>query len=642
MHERWWRQIMEHSPNLIVGVDREARIVLFNRRAEQLTGYKAEEVIGKHWVPTFIPVERREHAYLVWHDIVDHMRVDHQNENEIVTKSGERRLVNWSNMVLRDGDQLEMVLSIGTDITEHRQAEEQRALLAIAVEQTGDAVVVTDTAGTIQYVNPTFEALTGYRREEAIGQNPRILKSGKQDLGFYQNLWATITAGETWQGRMVNKRKDGSLYTEETTISPVRNAEGEIVHFVAVKRDITEHLRDSQEKARLQAQLESAQRLEAIGRLAGGVAHDFNNLLNVIKGFGELALRRLHPQDPVYQYIEQIMAAEERAERLTRQLLAFSRKQALEPEVLDLNELIRDVAKMLERLIGEDIALELHLAENLGRVLVDPGQMEQVLMNLAVNARDAMPVGGTLVIETANVTLDEAYTASHAEVEPGDYVLMAVSDTGIGMDEKVKAQIFEPFFTTKDRDRGTGLGLSTVYGIVKQSRGSIWVYSEVGQGTTFKIYLPVTEAMPEPVVEKPEEEVRAVESEASILVVEDEADLRQVIREILSHVGYKVTVAANGGEALLLVEEEGLRPDLLITDVVMPRMNGKQLVDRLRRTQPGLRVLYISGYTDNAIVHQGILDPGAPFLQKPFGLQELGDRVQQILSGEQPRPRRWQ
>lgn len=630
--------IIEHAPILIVGLDRESGIVLFNRYAEELTGYRAEEVIGREWVSTFIPVERRQRTYQVWHDIVDHMRVDHRNQNEILTKAGERRLLDWSNMVLTEEGELRMVVSMGVDITERRQADADRARLMTAVEQVADAIAVTDASGAIQYVNPAFSNLTGYDREEVLGQNPRILKSGRQDLAFYEALWAAITAGRNWKGTIVNKRKDGSLYVEETTISPVRNEEGEIVNFVAVKRDISERLRMEEEREKLEERVRSAQRLEAVGRLAGGVAHDFNNLLNVILGYGDLALQQLHPQDPLRANLQQMIAAGQRAAALTRQLLAFSRRQALEPKVLNLNDLIRNLEKLLGRLIGEDIALELALAQDLGRVLADPGQVEQVIMNLVVNARDAMPDGGKLLIETANVELDEAYAARHPEVEPGQYVMLAVTDTGCGMTEAIMDRIFDPFFTTKDRDKGTGLGLSTVHGIVKQSGGSIWVYSEVGRGTTFKVYLPRTEMQPQRAAAQ-QAEVRPSEGGEHILVVEDEGSLRELMGDMLSRLGYRVTLAANGGEALLLVEE-GLRPDLVITDVVMPHINGKQLVDRLRRTQPDLKVLYTSGYTANAIVHHGVLDPAMPFIQKPFGMQELSAQVQRALQTGGPGARK--
>ncbi|MFN8453419.1 MAG: PAS domain S-box protein [Anaerolineae bacterium] len=345
--------------------------------------------------------------------------------------------------------------------------------LSAAIEQATDTVMITDAAGAIVYANPAFEKVTGYSRAEVVGQNPRILKSGYQDHDFYAQLWATISAGQVWSGRLVNKRKDGSIFTEEATITPVRDDNGTIVNYVAVKKDVTE-------KLRLEEQLLQSQKMDAIGQLAAGVAHDFNNLLTIIIGYSEsLLTRRLNDHDSARKDIERIKRAGERASALTRQLLAFSRKQPLQLQRLNLNAVMTDLEKMLHRLIGENIAILIVPAPDLAWVLADAGQMEQVLLNLAVNARDAMPRGGDLIFETANVILDETYTRQHAEVIPGPYVMLAVSDTGTGMDKETISHIFEPFFTTKEQGKGTGLGLAMAYGIVKQSGGHIWVYSEI-------------------------------------------------------------------------------------------------------------------------------------------------------------------
>lgn len=517
-------------------------------------------------------------------------------------------------------------------IIERKRAETEVERLTAAIEQTGETILVTDSTGTIQYVNPAFETVTGYTRFEAIGQTPRLLKSGKQDLSFYQSLWETITDGRIWQGRLVNKRKDGALYTEEATISPIRDGSGQIVSYVAVKRDITEHLRISEEQARLHEQLQQAQKMESIGRLAGGVAHDFNNLLSIILGYGDIIYQKLHPGDPLREEVEEILKAARRSVDLTRQLLAFSRKQTLQPAVLDINEVIRNIEKMLRRLIGEDIDLDLSLARDLSHVKVDPGQIEQVIMNLAVNARDAMPTGGKLLIETGQVELDETYAQNHPGVSSGEYVMLAISDTGCGMDKEILSQIFDPFFTTKEKGKGTGLGLATVYGIVKQSGGNIWVYSEPGQGTTFKIYLPVTDDQPMVIAREVAQEDSSGNGEC-ILVVEDEAALRAFLEAILAKSGYKVALAANGGEALLMIEEKVVKPDLVITDVVMPGMSGSILVERLRRNQPNLKVLFMSGYTDNAIFHHGVLNQGTPFIQKPFTRRDIVEKIRSVLRG---------
>jgi len=367
-------------------------------------------------------------------------------------------------------------------LEDQKRAETERERLTMAIEQAAEMVLVTDIHGAIQYVNPAFESVTGYTRAEAIGRNPSLVKSGVQDQAFYRGLWETITAGKTWRGRMVNKKKDGTLYTEESTISPVRDAAGVVTSYVAVNRDITHDLD-------LEAQFLQSQKMESIGRLAGGVAHDFNNCLNVIQGFTQLCLGRLREDDPLASDLGQVAKASERAAGLTRQLLAFGRKQVLQPEQINLNQTIADMEKMLRRIIGEDVDLVLVLAPNLGLVKADPGQIGQVIMNLAVNARDAMPKGGTLTIVTGNLELDAEHAARHEGIEPGHHVVVAITDSGIGMDGQTMARLFEPFFTTKEQGKGSGLGLSTAYGIVKQSGGSIFVRSEVGRGTTFEVYL---------------------------------------------------------------------------------------------------------------------------------------------------------
>ena len=371
--------------------------------------------------------------------------------------------------------------------------------------------------------------------------------------------------------------------------------------------------------------------MEAVGRLAGGVAHDFNNLLTIINGYSELALERLHPSDPLRSFIKEITKAGGRAASLTRQLLAFSRQQVLAPRVLDLNSLVADVEKMLRRLIGEDIDLVMVPGAELGRVKADPGQIEQILVNLAVNARDAMPEGGKLVIETANVELDDAYVRNHQVVlTRGRYVMLAMSDTGAGMDAATQAHIFEPFFTTKEQGKGTGLGLSTVYGIVKQSGGFIWVYSEPGLGSTFKIYLPSVEDAAEPVQGSEARELPFGGSE-TILLVEDEEAVRALAARVLQERGYKVLESASPEDALQIAEHQQEPIALLLTDVVLPRMSGRKIAEHLTLLRPSMKVLYMSGYTDDAIVRSGMLEANTAFLQKPFTPAGLARKVREVL-----------
>ncbi|MEJ5347559.1 MAG: PAS domain S-box protein [Desulfosoma sp.] len=514
--------------------------------------------------------------------------------------------------------------SIIHDVTGRKRMEAERARWLTAIEQAGEVMLITDADGFIQYVNPAFEAVTGYTREEAVGQKPAILKSGLQDEAFYRDMWATLKAGKKWSGRLVNKKKDGTLYTEETTITPVKDAEGNVVNYVAVMRDITE-------KLQLEQQFYQAQKLESVGRLAGGVAHDYNNSLTIILGFADLALRELPKESLAADYIREITRAAERSVSITRQLLAFARKQIIEPIVMDLNVSVEGTLKMLRRLIGEDINLVWKPGSHLWKVKMDPVQLDQILANLCVNAKDAIGGVGTITLETANISIGEDYCATHAEFIPGDYVMLAVTDTGCGMDKDTLDKIFEPFFTTKELGKGTGLGLSTVYGIVRQNRGFINVYSEPGVGTTFKIYLPrETEEVSTPAKEPSLDEVPRGKGE-TVLLVEDDPVLLEMTKVMLEDLGYEVLAAANPKEASALAKEYSGTIDLLMTDVIMPDMNGKALATEVREGRAGVKVLYMSGYTSNVVAHHGILDPGVSFLAKPFGYKDLAKKIRETL-----------
>ena len=506
---------------------------------------------------------------------------------------------------------------------QRQKAEDTLRKLWRAVEQSADLVMITDREGIIEYVNPAFELLTGYSPAELTGQTPRVLKSGHQSSEVYKELWQTILLGNVFRCIMVNRKKNGETFVAEKTITPLRDSEGRITHFISNDRDITD-------RRRLENQLQQAQKMDAIGRLAGGVAHDFNNLLMVISSYAELMLDSLAPQHPLCRNVNEIQKASRRAAELTRQLLAFGRKQMQTLQLLDLNLIIEDINKMLPRLLGEDIELVFAPGAELGKIKADPVQIEQVLMNLAANARDAMPKGGRLLIESASVQLDDAYVQGHSIVPPGDYILLAVTDSGQGIAPEHLSHIFEPFYTTKEEGKGTGLGLATVYGIVKQNGGFIWVYSEVGLGTTFKMYWPrarETKSVPPPL--QPVEACRG--GCETLLLAEDEAAVRQSTREFLTLNGYIVLEATNGTEALAIAREYKGPIHLMITDVVMPQMGGARLAGELASERPDMRVLFVSGYAESTVQRHGEIDVTIRFLQKPFSLKALARKIREVL-----------
>jgi PAS domain S-box-containing protein len=509
---------------------------------------------------------------------------------------------------------------------QRQKAEGTLRKLWRAVEQSADLVVITDREGMIEYVNPAFEILTGYSRVDVMNQTPRILKSGQQTSDIYGELWQTILSGNVFRGVLVNRKKNGDIFVVEKTIAPLRDHEGKITHFISNDRDITD-------RRRLENQLQQAQKMDAIGRLAGGVAHDFNNLLMVISSYAELMLDALAPQHPLRRNVNEIQKASRSAADLTRQLLAFGRKQMQTLQFLDLNSIIEDINKMLPRLIGEDVELVFVPGEGLGKVKADPVQIEQVVMNLAANARDAMPQGGRLVIETASVNLGDDYVQGHSIVPPGEYVLLAVTDSGQGIAPEHLSHIFEPFYTTKGEGKGTGLGLATVYGIVKQNRGFVWVYSEPGLGTTFKIYLPRAQEMTAvPKLSAPAEDY--LTGCETVLLAEDEAAVRQSTREFLRLNGYIVLEAGNGMEALALARDYKGPIHLMITDVVMPQMSGAKLAEDLAAERPHMKVLFVSGYAENTVLRHGKIDVTSRFLQKPFSLKVLARKIREVLDAD--------
>ncbi len=513
----------------------------------------------------------------------------------------------------------------GLDITERRNIAEAHDQLALAVEQASETIVITDPGGTILYANPAFEKSTGYTRVEALGQTPRLLKSGKQDAEFYRRMWEVIKRGEVWTGHFINKRKDGKLYEEEATISPIRDAAGQVINYVSVKRDVTREVQ-------LDAQLRQSQKMEAIGQLAGGVAHDFNNILAIIQMQASLLKSGDNLSTEQLEMVGEIGDTVERAAALTRQLLLFSRREALQMHDLDLSAAITNLTKMLRRVLGETITVQINLSAQPMFVHADAGMMEQVLLNLAVNARDAMLNGGQLVVSTVGVEFDELSVAQSPSARQGSFVCLSVGDTGCGIPRENLPRIFEPFFTTKDVGKGTGLGLATVFGIVQRHQGWINVYSEVGRGTTFKIYLPrlvgltTTRSIAEKMLATPPT------GQETILLVEDETALRASVHKILARLGYRILEAPTGGKALEVWKEHHAEIRLLLTDLVMPEgMSGKELAQRLLQENPRLKVIYMSGYSAELAGHELCLQDGVNFLAKPFEMQKLAHIIRNRL-----------
>ena len=611
----------------------EFRIILFNHAFERLTGYATDQIVGQELRVLFPEASRNESLI----EINRTLKGEYWESVEIpiLCKDGGIRIALWNsaNIYTEDGKTLLATIAQGQDITGRKRAEEavreSEGRYRSLVETARDVIFTVSPDRIIITLNSAFETITGWSQVDWIGKpfNPLV---HPDDLPLANERFQRCLREEKnlpYELRILCK--SGVYKIGEFEVTPLVQ-DRRVIRVLGIVRDITERKRAEQEMAVLQEQFHQSQKMEAVGRLAGGIAHDFNNLLTVIKGYSQLSSMELNEGDPLKVNIEEIQRAANRAADLTRQLLAFSRRQVMEMKVLDLNTILRDLEKMLHRVLGEDIELVTFLAEGLGRVKADRGQIEQVIMNLAVNSRDAMPSGGKLTVETANVELDEDYARNHVAVTPGRYVMLSVSDTGVGMTPEVRERVFEPFFTTKEKDKGTGLGLSTVYGIAKQSGGNIWVYSEPGQGTTFKIYLPRADEPLQEVREKVVKEELPHGGE-TILVVEDEEKVRKLTVEVLMRHGYRVLEAANGPKALLICESNKGPINLILTDVVMPAMSGRELTKKLLLLHPEMKVLYMSGYADNAIVHHGVLEEGMNFIQKPFTIDGLTRKVREIL-----------
>jgi len=597
----------------------------WNPAAERMFGFTQAEVLGRHPFEVVVPAHSIARVAVLFARLKVGDMIAHVT-SENVTKSGTTIVCEWHNTpYFGPNGEFQGVLSIAQDVTARRDAERVLHLRDRAIQATSQGIVITDPNqpdSPIIYVSPSFERMAGYASTEVISRNCRFLQGKDTDTAVVAQMREAIRTAQSCNVELLNYRKDGTPFWNELSLTPVRDEAGRLTHFIGVQADVTA-------RRTLEEQFRQVQKMEAIGQLAGGVAHDFNNLLTIINGYSELLLQTLSATDPKREMIDEIHKAGERSAALTRQLLAFSRQQVMATRVLDINEVLADTDKMLRRLIGEDIRFTTTLASDIWAVRADPGQIEQVLLNLAVNARDAMPLGGRLTIETRNVELDDEYVRNYPYAHVGPHVLLTVTDTGSGMTPEVQTKIFEPFFTTKGLGKGTGLGLATVYGIVKQSGGHIGVVSHVGDGTTFRIYLPQVEKASES--NRPSGIPLPPQGTETVLLVEDEDGVRTLTRHVLGGCGYTVLEAANGDEAMRVAARHDGLIHLLISDVVMPGAGGRIVAERMAARYPAIRVLFVSGYMDDAIIRHGILREGVHFLQKPFSPAALAFKVREVL-----------
>ncbi len=623
--------LLDSAAEGIFGMDKNGNCTFVNRRCLDLLGFEKEsELLGKNI-----------------HDLIDHHREDQESLDKEhcrllrSIRTGEKIHINdevfkrkdgtyfpveyWSYPITKNNQVVGAVVSF-FNATKKREVEKQVRQMVNVLEQSFESVLITDVDGNIIYVNPAFERITGYKKEEVIGQNPRFLKSGLHDRAFYEELWSKLVAGQSWKGVFINRRKNGELYKEETVLFPIKDENGKIINYAGVKRDITE-------EEFLREQIFQAQKMESLGKLTGGVAHDFNNLLTVINGYAQMGLQLIGTDHPLYQYLDQIARAGERAANLTSQLLTFSRRQVISPKRINLNELIKDTQKMLRRLIGEDIQFELELDENLLPIKADVTQIDQILMNMVVNARDAIlaqknPQEKRITIRTRQMTIDRKFANTHIDLHPGPYALIEISDTGIGIAPETLQHIFEPFFTTK-QDRGTGLGLSTVYGIVKQNKAAIYVTSEINKGTTFSIYWPSD--LEEDRIQEKKEEVVHVGQQQRILIVEDDESVRKFLSLSLKRLNFEVLEAENGQKALDVLLKQKKEVDLVLTDLIMPGMNGLELAEQLKKNNIKIPVIFGTGYADEHV--EKLIDGNIQdfVVHKPYSVEEIVKKINHLI-----------
>ncbi|HKV05819.1 MAG TPA: PAS domain S-box protein [Candidatus Acidoferrales bacterium] len=627
--EEMFRLISENAADMLAVVDMEGRRLFNSLAYQKILGYSTEELKGSSSLEQVHPEDRARVQEAA--DQARRTGVGASLRYRIRHKDGTWRVLeSTSSVIQNEHGEPEKFVIVNRDVTERERASEALRLseagFRSVIENAPYGIYRASTSGKLLHANPALQRMLGYESEGELLQK-NLAADLYCDSKAHQRIVDLLASQKGFKDVEIEwKRKDGELVKARCSGRLVEDQGRQTGSFEVFAEDVTE-------KRLLERQLQLAQKMEAIGRLSGGIAHDFNNLLGVIIGYSQVLKQKLGAGSALLEHAEEIEKAGQRAASLTRQLLAFSRQQVLAPAVLNLNSLMADMGKMLPRLIGEDIELVLKLDPGIGRVKADQSQIEQVVMNLAVNARDAMPQGGELVIATADVTLDLAYTRQHPGSREGRYVMLSVADTGVGMNAEILTHLFEPFFTTKERGKGTGLGLATVYGVVKQSGGYIWVESELGKGSAFQVYLPRIE---EPVSQSapPVSPAASYCGSETILLVEDADSLRKLAHALLEQNGYRVLEAANGAEALKVVEQQRKRIHLLLTDVIMPGMNGRVLAERLAPMQAGLRVLYMSGYTDSAIADHGVLEAGTFLLHKPFTEETLVRKVREVLDAD--------
>jgi PAS domain S-box-containing protein len=623
--EEYFRSLIENALDIITVLDIDGTVRYGSPSFERVLGYPQGVLTGENLFKLIHP-EDRDHVRNVLEVGAQNPGVTQSIQFRALHRKGEWRVLESIGKRFELESTVAGYVLNSRDITERKRSEEAvrqaNETLRAVIETSPLAIYTLDQEGVVRTWNSSAQQMFGYTQEEAVGNLLPVIFPEEMS-SFHRRLYG-ILAGESQAGAEERRRsKNGHGIDVSVWTAPLRDADGAVTGIVEVVADNTE-------RKRLEEQFRQAQKMEAVGRLAGGVAHDFNNLLTVITGYCQMLLDRFEPGESTREDMLQVLKAADRATALTRQLLAFSRKQIVQPKVVELGALVTDMQQMLKRLLGVNIELVIKVDPHLGKARVDPGQLEQVIVNLVVNARDAMPSGGRLLIELRNVQLESESGTREMPIPEGSYVVLEVVDTGTGMDEETRSHLFEPFFTTKEKGRGTGLGLSTSYGIVKQNHGEILVRSEPGMGSAFSIYLPRIDE-PSSIDSPHQSFVRAPKGAETILVAEDEDGVRHIVTQMLREQGYTVLPASGGAEALQIAEAHSGPLQLLLSDVMMPRMNGPELAERMRKLRPDMRVLFVSGYTDGEIVREGELQPGTDYLQKPFTREQLTDKVREVL-----------